>query len=560
MEKAIETTNGEESQLERLQAGGLAQNPVVRQLGVMIGIAASVALGVAVVLWSQTPNYSLLFGSLAEKDAAEVLTALQQAGIEFKVDTANGAVMVPSSQLRDARMKLAGQGLPRSDSMGFELLQKEAGFGTSRALEAARFHRALEGELARTIATLANIQSARVHLATPKQSVFVRQRKKPTASVVVKLYNGHPLEKAQVAAIVHLVASSVPELEPGQVTVVDNKGKMLSSPLDNGAMMLTATQFEYTKKLEEHYRQRVENILSPVVGAERIRAQVTAEVDFTVTEQTAERFNPDLPALRSEQVQEQSSVAGAAGGVPGALSNQPPAAGTAPERQAGQADSGGGAGVIPKSSSKRATRNYELDKTVSHTRHAPGRLRRLSVAVVGDDQLVTGSDGQVIRRERTPEEINRLTQLVREAIGYSSSRGDSVRVINAAFMTPPPQEALPELPLWEQPWVWDLAKQVGGLLLVILLILFVLRPTMRRLTAPPEAERLEDETSADGEADGEGANGEGQMALEGGQEGQMQLPGPERYEDTLEAARGLVQEDPKRVAQVIKSWVSENAG
>jgi flagellar M-ring protein FliF len=556
----MDAMNQEESELEKLQNKSLAQNPVVRQLGVMIGIAASVALGVAVVLWSQTPNYSLLFGSLGQKDAAEVITALQQAGIDFRVDETNGAVMVPSSKLRDARMKLAGQGLPRSDSLGFELLQQETGFGTSRALEAARFHRALEGELARTIATLANIQSARVHLATPKQSVFVRKRKKPSASVVLKLYNGHSLEKEQVAAIVHLIASSVPELETGQVTVVDQKGSMLSGRMRSNEMMLTASQFDYTKQLEEHYRQRVENILIPILGADRVRAQVTAELDFTVTEQTAERFNPDLPALRSEQTQEQASVATAAGGVPGALSNQPPAAGTAPEQLANQDDGGSTPpGAIPQSSSKRATRNYELDKTISHTRLSSGGLRRLSVAVVVDDQVIADSEGQVNRTPRSPEEINRITQLVQEAIGYSATRGDTVRVINASFMTPPAQESLPELPIWEQPWVWDLAKQASGLILVLLLILLVLRPTMKRLTSPPVVERLESESAAgiEGEA---GAAGEGVQALEGGATGRMQLPGPEHYEDTLEAARGLVQEDSKRVAQVVKSWVSENAG
>lgn len=309
----------------------LSQNPVVKQLGVMIGIAASVALGVAVVLWSQTPSYSLLFGNLAQKDATEVVTALEQAGVEFKIDEASGALMVASDKLQEVRMKLAGMGLPRSDSLGFELLQQETGFGTSRAMEAARFHRALEGELARTIGALANIESSRVHLATPKQSVFLRNREKPSASVVVKLYPGRTLEKPQVDAIVHLVASSVPELETGRVTVVDHKGNMLSSTIENREMMLSASQFEYTKKQEEHYRQRVESILAPIIGLDKVRAQVTAELDFTVSEQTAERFNPDFPSLRSEQIDEQASSQSPVQGVPGALSNQPPASGSAPK-------------------------------------------------------------------------------------------------------------------------------------------------------------------------------------------------------------------------------------
>jgi flagellar M-ring protein FliF len=550
----MDAVNSANSAGGQLQQQTLGQNPIVRQLGVMIGIAASVALGIAVVLWSQTPNYSILYANLAQKDAVEVVAALEQSGIAFKVDAGTGAVMVPSSKVHEARMKLAGQGLPNSDSLGFEILQQETGFGTSRALEAARFHRALEGELARTISTLTNIQSARVHLATPKQSVFVRQRKNPSASVVLKLYSGRVLEKGQVASIVHLVASSVPELDAGNVTVVDQKGNMLSGQMDSRQMMLTATQFEYTKQLEEHYQHRVEDILAPILGADSVRAQVTADVDFTVTEQTSEQYNPDLPALRSEQINEQSSRLGAVQGVPGALSNQPPAAGSAPE--VATAEGGEGGAGTPLNSSKRATRNYELDKTISHTRLAGSDLRRLSVAVVVDDKVILGDDGTPVREERTPEDISRITQLVKEAIGFSVNRGDSVQVINASFMVPPPPEPLPELEIWEEPWVWDVAKQVGGVILVLILILFVLRPTMKRLSAPPVIERVAQEGD-EGEAGAQGGGSAG--ALEGPAGRTMQLPGPEGYEETLDAARQMVQDDPKRVAQVVRSWVAEDA-
>ena len=538
------------------QLQNLGQNPMVRQLGVMIGIAASVALGVAVVLWSQTPSYSMLYGNLAQKDASEVVEALTQAAIEFKIDETTGAVMVETGKLQEARMKLAGLGLPHSDSLGFELLQQETGFGTSRALEAARFHRALEGELARTITTLATIESARVHLATPKQSVFLRDHKKPSASVVVKLRSGRTLDKSQVAAISHLVASSVPELEIGEVTVVDHKGEMLSSPKESNEMLLSASQFEYSKKQEEHYRQRVENILAPILGLENIRAQVTAELDFTVTEQTAERYNPDLPALRSEQVDEQASRLGAVQGVPGALSNQPPAAGSAPEQAGGEA--AGAESENQLNSSKRSTRNFELDKTISHTRLSSGTVRRLSVAVVVNDKSSVNAAGELSVSERTPEEISRITQLVKEAIGFNAARGDSVRVINAAFMAPEEMQPLPDLPLWEQPWVWDLAKQIGGVLLVLILIFFVLRPTMHRLTSPPAALKSQDDNEAGEGADGERVGADG--ALLAGGSTAFRLPGPEAYQETLEAARQMVTEDPKRVAQVVKSWIAEDAG
>ena len=546
--------NDENALTQKFPTAGLGQNPIVRQLGVMIGIAASVALGIAVVLWSQTPSYSVLYANMAPKDATEVIAALDQNGIPYKINDSTGAVMVASGKLQEARMKLAGQGLPHSNSMGYEILQQETGFGTSRALEAARFHRALEGELARTIATLSNIESARVHLATPKQSVFVRKKNDPSASVVLKLYSGRVLDKGQVAAIVHLVASSVPELDAGRITVVDHKGNLLSGEMDSRQMMLTSSQFEYTRELEKHYRQRVEDILAPILGADRVRAQVSADVDFTVTEQTSERFNPDLPALRSEQVNEQSSQLSSVQGVPGALSNQPPAAGTAPEVATASAE--GETAASPLNTSKRATRNYELDKTISHTRLASNNLRRLSVAVVVDDLVNVADDGVVTRVERTPEEISRITRLVKEAIGFNTQRGDSVEVINSAFMLPAPIEPLPELAIWEEPWVWDAAKQAGGVILVLILIFFVLRPTMKKLTAPPVIQQI---SSAEGAGD-DAQGGVGSTGSLDSPDGAMRLPGPEKYENTLDAARQMVQDDPKRVAQVVRSWVAEDAG
>ena len=480
---------------------GLKDNPLVRQLAVMVGIAASVALGVAVVLWSQSPNYAPLYGTLADQDAMEVMTALQQAGVDFKVDQTTGMVMVPSGKLQELRMQLASQGLPHSDGLGFEMLQQETGFGTSQLVERARYHHALEGELARTISSISSVKTARVHLALPKQSVFVRKRKKPSASVTLGLYAGRVLEPAQVDSIVHLVASSVPELEPGRVTVVDHKGRLLSEESRSNEMKLSSTQFEYTRKIEEHYRRRIEDLLMPILGKDSIRAQVTAEVDFTVTEQTQEQFNPDQPALRSEQVNEEASRLSAVQGVPGALTNQPPAAGNAPEQAAG--GQGAGDNSTPLNTSKQATRNFELDRVISHTRLAPASLRRLSVAVVVDDVLQPGAEGAVIRRARTPEDIERITQLVREAIGFSLQRGDSIKVINSSFLPPEAVEPLPELAIWEQPWFWDVVKQVGGVVIAVLIVFGVLRPTMKKLINPTAAEVPEAVLAAGGVAGGQ---------------------------------------------------------
>lgn len=521
---------------------GLGSNPIVRQVGVYIALAAAIAVGIVVALWAKEPNYTMLYGSLAQNDASDVALALQQAGIQYKVDEATGAVMVPTKDMHEARLKLAGQGLPRGDGLGFELLQQETGFGTSRLVEAARYQRAMEGELARTITTLSSVQTARVHLAMPKQSVFVRKRKKPSASVTVKLFPGRVLEKGQVASIVHLVASSVPELETDRVTVVDHKGNLLSGQGDSREMLLTASQFDYTKQVEEHYKNRIEDLLAPVLGADAVRAQVTADIDFTLVEQTQELFNPEVSVVRSEQVNEEQSSLTAVQGVPGALSNQPPGGGVAPE-QANQVTGGEVTPTNPLNSSKQATRNYELDKTISHTRVGSGTVSRLSVAVVVDDPpgAAKGAAGEP---GRTPEELDRITQLVQEAIGFNAERGDTVRVINAAFRELPPPAELPEQAIWEQPWVWDLGRMLGGGILVLILIFVVLRPTIKKLlTMPPQAAAVPQMPMAMPE-----------------QEESMRLPGPQRYENTLEAARGMVNEDPKRVAQVVRRWVAEDAG
>jgi flagellar M-ring protein FliF len=546
-----------------LQVGTrLQDNPIVRQIAVMVGIAASVALGVAVVLWTQKPSYSPLFGNLPHKDAVEIAQALQQAGIEYEIDQANGIVMVPSASLQEARMKLAGQGLPQSGSTGFELMQQDSGFTTSRLVETARYQRAIEGELARSIMTLANVESARVHLATPKQSVFIRKRKFPSASVVVKLYSGRSLEKGQVEAITHLVASSVPELDVSKVTVVDQKGRLLSTKKDSREMQLTSSQFEYTRELEEHYKQRIEDILAPMLGRENLRAEVTADVDFTYVEQTQEYYNPDVNALRSEQINEQQSILSDVQGVPGALTNQPPAAANAPQVAAGSAE--GEAGGTPLNSSKRATRNFELDKTISHTRLPSSRLRRLSVAVVVNDRYQAGEEGQIVPVKRTAEEITRIAILAKEAVGFDIQRGDRVQVISEAFYVPQPPEPLPETPLWEENWFWDVVRQVGGALLFLLLVFGVLKPTMTRLTRQVATTQMTESMAAAGAVAGEGAmahmqGGEAEAGMLPEDDQSLQLPGPRSYEKTLDAARNMIQDDPKRVAQVVKKWIAEDA-
>lgn len=539
-------------------------NMMVRQLGVMLALAISVALGVAVVLWSQTPNYSLLYSNLGDRELSEVMSGLEQSGVEYKLEAGSGAILVPSSQVDELRLKLAGLGLPRGGGQGFELLEKETGFGGSQAIEKARIQRALEGEIARSIVTIQSVRSARVLLAIPKQSVFLRHRKKPSASVVVDMHQGRELNKPEVAAILHLVSSAVPQLDVSQVTVVDQKGALLSAKTSNDVMSLTSNQFEFKQGVEEHLINRVESILLPIVGAGAIRASVSADVDFTTTEQTQEQYNPDLAALRSEQVtEEQSNLAGVQG-VPGALSNQPPAAGVAPEVAEGQL---GSTASATTNVNKRSIKNYELDKKISHTKLSSGRVKRITVAVVIDNKqgAVTAEGGASASEPYSDEDVAKFTVLVKEAVGFNALRGDSVTITNLAFRQPDVPVALPEVPLWEQAWVLDAAKQVVGGVFALILIFFVLRPTIKTLLEKPTATGLPaggqgTQMTPSGamatEARASQSAGERSLELESDEE-LMMLEAPKSYEQRLEMAQKIAGEDPKRVAQVMKTWIKE---
>jgi flagellar M-ring protein FliF len=542
-----------------------------RQLGLMLALAVTVALGLVVMLWAQSPSYDVLFPGVAEKDATEIIEALDKLGVEYKVDPGTGSVMVPSENTRELKLKLASQGLPRTTSLGYELLDKDNGFGASKNVELMRFQRALEGEIALTIQTIQNVKSAKVLLALPVQSVFVRERKKPSASVVVELYQGRTLDKEQIESIVHLVASSVPLMEAGQVTVVDHKGRLLNSKDTGEDISLTSKQFDYKKNIEEHLRERIENILTPLLGAEGMRAQISADVDFTVTEKTQEMFNPDLPALRSEQTQEDNSNLSKVQGVPGALSNQPPPTGVAPEVASGQekqtnAESG--------SNSKSATRNYELDKTITHTRLATGALRRLSVAVVVDDKHIV-IEGNAAQQPYSQEELNQMRDLVKQAVGYDSSRGDQVTVTNVAFKAPEALEDMTE-PFWEKPWFLDILKLVLAAAVVMLLILKVLRPAFATLIGKDEKEeqlKALEKAQMDAEAIGgvvrfdengkpvavrvDEETGE-VLGITAGAEDLLLLEAPQSYEKRLEYVQKLIDEDPKLVAQVIKTWLKDD--
>ena len=543
---------------------GMTALPRLRQLGLLIGLAASIALGVAVVLWMQTPNYTRLPGQLSGQTLNDVINVLERNNIRYNVDTSTGSIMVDSTKINEAKLKLASENLSLNAGHGFEMLEKDQGFGTSSFLQKARYKRALEGELARTITSMRSIQSARVHLALPKESAFIRNQKEASASVFISLVPGHRLEKNQIASITNLVASSISNLKTSQVTIVDDKGKLLSNAESANMMGLTTSQLDYTRNIEKTYAARIERMLNPIVGLGNVRAQVTAELDFTQVESTQETFNPDLAAVRSEQNSEEQSQGSSQGGIPGALSNQPPANAAAPE----QANQQAGATTKQGSNrtSRRSTKNYELDKTISHTRNRAGSIKRLSIAVVLDNKKVlapppvvdanaTPADGNADPAAvesimnsvpYTQQELTRLTTLVRETVGFNTLRGDSVSVINVPFKKVEFEE-IPEVAIYEQPWVWDVVKQALGALAVLFVIFGVLKPAMKTLAIAPAVIKEISEGGEDLEED--------QLSLSG--EEQDRIAQDANYEENLQLAQSLASQEPKLVLQVVNNWMNE---
>ena len=535
---------------EAIAQRGLLEFPGLRQLILLVGLSGAIAAGLWLVFWSQGQNYATLYSQLSERETAQVVDALQSAGIPHKLDGPSGSVTVPEPQLREARMRLAAQGLPQSDALGVEMIQKDNGFGTSQFMETARYQLAIETELARTIVKVQGVQNARVHLALPRASAFVRDQRRATASVMLQLYSGRRLEPGHVSGIVHLVASSVPDLDASDVTIVDQNGSLLSSPDGNDPLAVSGKQLEYTRSLEENYSHRIEQILTPLVGEGRVRAGVTADLDFTMTEQSSENYDPQKQVVRSEQTANDQRMAGdLAMGIPGALSNQPPTTSPVPPAaQQQQRPSAPGAAATPPqpvATTNRATRNYEIDRTVSHVRQATGTIKRLSVAVIVDNKLVPSADAKPTSEPWSAEEIERYTGLVKEAVGFDEKRGDRVQVINASFSPaaaagdPPPAE-----PWYASPLLKQLGRQGIAVLLVLALAIVVLRPIMKTLLQPSRGGL----GALSGGAAGDLARDK--VTLSGGS---APLP---NYEAQVAAARSLVTQDPKRAAQIVKEWVS----
>jgi flagellar M-ring protein FliF len=535
------------------QPRSLLDIPGVKQVGLLAGVAAAVAAAIWLVMWSQGQNYTVLYGQLSDRETGQVMDALTAAGIEFKLSP-TGAVSVPDTKVQEARIRLASQGLPQSDSMGIEMIQKESALGTSTLMETARYQSVLETELARTIVKVQGVQNARVHLALPKASVFLSDARKATASVMLQLYPGRRLDPGQVAAIVHLVASSVPELSARDVTLVDQAGSLLNAPDESAEAAASARQFEYTRKLEESYQRRIVELLEPLVGAGRVHATVTADLDFTVTESTHENYDPQKTAVRSEQTSKEDRKGGdAAEGIPGALSNQPPGTSGAPvipgaatPGNPGPAGQTTAASSGPTSSSQRSTRNFEVDRVLSYTKEPIGTLKRLSVGVVLDDWQKMDETGKVTSSPMTDTDIKRFTELVKDAIGLKDDRGDQLNVINQAFKGNGPVPQVEGPPIWQAPWVSQLAKQIVGAGLVLVVAFLILRPLMKSLTKTAPRAKSPAEVGADIAGD--------KVSLSSQTVNPIKLS--PSFEQQIAAARSLVGQDPRRAAQVVKDWVA----
>jgi len=530
--------------------------PVPRMIGTILGVVVTVLLSIGIYTWGTAPSFSSLYNGLEPGDAAEVVASLQSAGIPYELNAASGSVMVESGRVHEARLKLASEGLPKGTAIGVEMLQQEQEFGTSQFVESARYHHAMETELARTISTMRNVKSARVHLAIPKRSVFVRKREQPSASVALSLYGGRIIEAGQVNAIVHMVASSVSSLSAENVTVVDQNGRLLSSGDISGNVAMSAKQYDYTRQVERDFERRIEHLLEPIMGIGKVRATVNASIDFSTQESTEELYNNANQTVRSEQSSESKRFTQDGGGVPGTLANQPPEGGQLVPG-AGNVTDNPAVELNPLNASRNTVKNYEVDRTIRHSRQNSGAVQRLTVAVLVDDRVVV-EDGETTRTPLTDEEIARVTTLVQQTVGFTEDRGDVVNVINASFTPLEEVEALPEPSIMDNKWIQFALKWIWPFLLILVVIFTILKPSISGLTSyvPPAPVLPPSEGGGEGGEGGEGAaaltgaGGVAQLGHEGGT-----IPLPSDHDSKVDFAQSMVQQDPKKVANVVKDWI-----
>ncbi|MEN9866734.1 MAG: hypothetical protein RL748_2324 [Pseudomonadota bacterium] len=551
-------------------APGFFDTPLGKNFLWGIAVATVSAIIVGLWLWSSAPVYKVLFSNFSDRDGGAIVAALQQMNVPYKYADGGVAILIPSEQVHDVRLKLAAQGLPKGGNVGFEVMENQK-LGISQFAEQVNYQRALEGELARSVQSLAAVQNARVHLAMPKPSLFVRDQQKPTASVLLNLHPGRTLDQPQVSAIVHLVASSVPELLASNVTVVDQNGSLVSD-MNKNAKNLDPNQLKYVQQLQMNIAKQVESIVLPIVGNNNVRAEATADVDFSQMEQAAETYRPNQPpaaaSVRSQQTSESINGTGSiASGVPGALTNQPPTPATAPitAPAAGTPGTTGTPTGTANSTSNGTTRkdsttNFEVDKTIRYTQQGMGGLRRLSVAVIVNYKRMVDAKGKVTIKALTDAEKAQITDLVKEAMGFNKERGDTLSVLNTPFDGVDKPDPVPvPIPWWKDKENIELAKEIGRVLLTVIItaylffkiLLPLLRPVFRKLeeiTSPPEPPEEEEE-----EPEPTPEEVEETSALQ-----EMEAKLHQGYRENLQMAKNMAKEDPRIVANVVKAWVGTN--
>ncbi|MDI1308505.1 MAG: flagellar basal-body MS-ring/collar protein FliF [Methylotenera sp.] len=535
------------------EGGTVLNSQLGNKLILVVAAAAVIAVMVVFWLWSQQPDYRVLFSNYSDKDGGAIVAALEKMNVPYKFSDSGTAILVPASQVHQARLKLATDGLPKGGNIGFEILENQK-FGVSQFVEQVNFQRALEGELERSIQSIGAVEVARIHLAIPKASVFVRDQQHPTASVLLNLRAGRSLDAQQVGAVVHLVASSVPNLPATNVTVVDQNGNLLSDTSKKmGANNLDPTQLKYIDDIQQSITKRVESIISPIVGAKNVRAEASAEIDFSSLEQAAEIYKPnqkpDDVAIRSLQSNESlTSNGGSATGVPGALSNQPPENATAPITTPDGSGSGATAAGTPVNNQKNTTTNFEVDKTIRYSQQGMGGIKRLNVAVVVNNMPVVGKNGKVTYRPLTTAEKTQINDLAMQAMGFNKERGDALTVVNSSFAGEP-EEIIPEVAMWKNPEVIEYGKDalrfIVGIVVLVLIYKRALSPMLRKLTAP--APKLLNAPSD-----------EDAVVNLSGEQDQTQIAAGANSISNLAAAKQLAKDNPRMVASVVANWTSGN--
>ena len=537
--------------------GFLSNTDVLRQITLILGLTICLAIAVFILLWGKEPEMRPL-GTFTTQELVSTLDYLDQQKIPYQVD--GKSVLVSAENYADIRLRLTRAGLANNSDAsndGEAILLKDSSFGVSQRMESERLKLSRERQLASAIEQFQNVAKAQVLLAIPKDNVFARNERKPSATVVLSL-KGNALGQGEVDSIVDMVASAVHGLEPTRVTVTDQNGRLLNSGSQDPLSAQTRKEFAMQQKQELEYKQKIDAILIPVLGADNYTAEVDLSLDFSQQEQTRKTYNPDLPAVRSEMTMKENSASGSNGGVPGALSNQPPAASNIPEQAAG------GEGTASSGRSrKEATRNFELDTTVSHIRRQQGGIRRMTVSVAVDYKAIPGADGAVTREARSQAELDTLRRLLSGGLGFDVTRGDTLEVVAIPFNRPE-LETVADIPLYEQPWFWRAVRIAASVLVIIVLIVTVVRPMLKRLLYPdakPEGELDFDNHTVlggDDELSLLAAQAEAEPVF-GLRDGQLKLPDLHRDEDLLKAVRALVANEPDLAAQVIKEWVTKDA-